>query len=127
MKKTLITSICLLFFVAAYAQENNERYEYAAFRINQGFSKGAVSTDFVMNAGLMNDNMVMASRDAFFQKDIIFDVQFISNGDKEIIRVYHLEEVLPQDLKLIFVAATGIEDFTIAPSRFCKIGSKISE
>jgi len=121
MKKTLITSICLLFFVAAYAQENNERYEYAAFRINHGFSEGAVTTDFVMKAGLMSDNMIMASRDAFFQKDIIFDVEFLPNGDEEIIRVYHLEEVLPQDLKIIFVAATGTEEFTVAPSRFYKM------
>ena len=62
MKKTIITTICLLFItVASYAQENSERYEYCKFRINQGFSTGAVTTDFVMKAGLLGGDFNLQS------------------------------------------------------------------
>lgn len=122
MKKTIITTLCLLFIsVASYAQENNERYEYCTFRINQGFSTGAVTTDFVMKAGLLDGDLVDACREHLFTKDIIFDVKFIPNGDTEIIRVYHLEELAPEDLKLLFVEGAKTEEFALEPSRFYKM------
>ncbi len=121
MKKTIITTICLLFVAFAYAQNNNERYEYCAFRVNRGFSEGALTTDFVFSKELMTEGLREASKEKFYSKDIVFDVQFISSEDGAIIRVFHLVEVTADDLKAMFSEIAGSMDYVIAPSEPYKI------
>lgn len=120
MKKTIITTICLLFVVLGYAQENDARYEYCNFRVLKGFSEGASTTDFVFSKEDMTPGLEDASRDLFFEKDIIFDVKYLATDDGTIMRVYHLNEVSPDDLKEMFSQIAGNIDYIISPSRVHK-------
>lgn len=120
MKKTLITAVCLMFVAFGYAQQNNERYEYCAFRVAEGFSNGAVTTDFVLSKDNLTTSLLEASRDQFLSKDYIFDVQFLAGDDGAIIRVFHLKELSSDDLKVLFAAVAGNIDYVIEPSRVFK-------
>jgi len=125
MKKTFITTLCLFFIaLASYAQENNERYEYCTFRVAQGFSTGASTTDFIISKEFVTDGLKTASVEAFFSKDIIFDVQFIHSDEGAIMRVFHLDEISADDLKVIFSEVSGNLDYVIKPSRAYKLKHK---
>lgn len=120
MKKTIITTICLLLLVAGYAQENNKRYEFCSFQVKRGFSTGAVTTDIIFEKGLLSTSEVEICRQNFFEKDIIFDVKLVNEENRDILRVYHLEEVLQDDIKIIFMESVQLSEFEIAPSRYYK-------
>ncbi|PWL32566.1 MAG: hypothetical protein DCO96_03210 [Fluviicola sp. XM-24bin1] len=120
MKKTIITTICLLFVVLGYTQVNDERYEHCAFRVYKGFSEGASTTDFVFSKQDMTQGMEEASREMLFTKDLVFDVQFLYTEDGTIMRVYHLNEVTLDDLKAMFSQIAGNIDYVISPSRVHK-------
>jgi len=126
MKKIFITTLCMLFVGLVYGQENNQRYEHCYFQVNKGFSEGASMTDFVLTKDDMNKELQSESRELFFNKDIVFDVKFITNDDGIIMRIYHLNELSSDDLKEIFSQIAGGIDYTILPSRVYKFeyGSK---
>lgn len=110
----------MLFVVVSYGQENNKRYEHCYFRVSKGFSAGASTTDFMFSKEDMSKDLQEESREMFFNKDIIFDVKFIVTDDGTIMRVFHLNEVSPDDLKQMFSQIAGAIDCVISPSRTFK-------
>lgn len=121
MRRNLLAILFLAVGITAFGQENNERYENAAFRISQGFSTGASVTDVVVAMGSLSAEMKETLTNTYFEKDIIFDVAILEKGGTQVVRVSHLNEVTPQDIKLIFIETTGLTQLTIAPSRDLKL------